>query len=64
MKAKCVAPFYDLKAEVDRKVGDVWDVDKARFDAINATKYGTLVEAVAEQKTTRTSKATKAKEAK
>lgn len=47
MEARAVAPFFDLKAGVDRKTGDVFEATKARIEEINAAGYGTLVEAVA-----------------
>ena len=42
MKVRCVKPFTDLLAGVERRVGDVWDASQARLDAINATSYGQL----------------------
>lgn len=49
MKVKAVAPFLDIKANADRKVGEVFECSEARFKEINATEYGVLVEAVEEK---------------
>ena len=61
MKVKAIKLFEDIEAKVDRRPGDVWEVDEARFESLNSTKYGQLVEAVEEKKPapkrTRTKKA-------
>lgn len=43
IKAKCLIPFYDSAAKVDRKKGDIFDVTPARFNEI--TKKGRYIEA-------------------
>ena len=58
MKANTIRPFLDLEENVDRHVGDVFDVTKERFKAINSTSFGTLVEAV-EERPKKTGKAKK-----
>ena len=50
MKVKAIKLFEDIQAKVDRKPGDVWEVDEARFEALNSTEFGKLVEAVEEPK--------------
>ncbi len=50
MKAKCIFPFFDYEAKCDREVGDVWECSKERFEAMNATAFGILVEEVKEKK--------------
>lgn len=44
IKASVIHDFYDLKAQVNRHQGEVFDTTKSRMDEINATKLGTLVE--------------------
>lgn len=46
MKARVVSEFLDVEAKCDRSVGDEFECSKERFDAINSTKFGTLVEEV------------------
>lgn len=49
MKVKTLKPFHDKKEGVTRKPGDTFDVSEERYNEINSTKVGTLVEAVAEE---------------
>jgi hypothetical protein len=44
MIAKCTTEFMDLEAHTLRKEGETFEVSKDRFEAINATRYGKLVE--------------------
>lgn len=44
MKVKVVSPFRDLQENLDRKRGDEFECTEERFNAINATEYGILVE--------------------
>lgn len=46
MKVKTVRKFKDLKARKMRSVGEVFEVTKERFEGINSTAHGVLVEAV------------------
>ncbi len=46
MIAKATAPFLDLKANVDRATGDVFECSEERFEEINSTQFGTLAERV------------------
>ncbi|OEH52964.1 hypothetical protein AQ616_18850 [Oceanobacillus sp. E9] len=50
MKVKAITRFYDKKAKKYRgtKTEDVFEVSQERFDEINSTKYGKLVEEVKE----------------
>lgn len=43
LKAKCLIPFYDSAAKVNRKKGDVFDVTASRFNEI--TRKGRYIEA-------------------
>jgi hypothetical protein len=49
MKAKALKPFVDKKEGVTRKLGDTFTLSKERFEEINSTQFGVLVEAVAEE---------------
>ena len=49
MKAKALKPFIDKKEGVTRNVGDTFTLSKERYEEINSTKFGVLVEAVAEE---------------
>ena len=49
MKAKAIKPFQDRKEGVIRKLGDTFTVSAERFEEINATQFGVLVETVAEE---------------
>ncbi len=49
MKAKALQPFHDSKEGVIRKWGDTFTVSEERFEELNSTKFGVLVEAVAEE---------------
>lgn len=50
MKVKAVKKFKDLKDKKVREIGDVFEVNKKRFEEINSTEYGKLVEEVKEDK--------------
>lgn len=49
MKARVLKPFVDKKDGVARKPGDTFILSKERYKEINSTKFGVLVEAVAEE---------------
>lgn len=49
MIAKCVKEFMDLKAHKLRKEGETFEVSEDRFNSINATRYGKLVENATEE---------------
>ena len=46
MKVKVLRTFKDLKGKAIRKKDEVFDVDKKRFQEINSTSHGKLVEMV------------------
>ncbi len=46
MKVKAIKAFTDLDANIDRAVGDVWEVSQTRKDALDASEYAPLVEVV------------------
>lgn len=50
MKVKTLVEFKDLKDKKLRKVGEKFEVNKKRFEEINSTKFGKLVEEVKEEK--------------
>lgn len=45
---EAIRPFEDLVEHVDRVVGERWEVDRKRAEAINSTQYGQLVAIVSE----------------
>lgn len=49
MKVKVLRTFKDLKGKAIRKKDEVFDVDKKRFQEINSTSHGKLVEIVEEE---------------
>lgn len=49
MKVKVLKQFRDKKEEADRKVGDEFIVSKERFEEINSTWAGKLVEEIKEE---------------
>ncbi len=48
MKALVIKPFIDKKEGVTRNQGDTFILSKERLKEINSTKFGELVEEVAE----------------
>lgn len=44
MKIKVLQPFYDLKEEKERKVDEIFEATKKRFDEINKKLPGYLEE--------------------
>lgn len=46
MIARCVVRFFDKEKNTMREPGDEFQVSASRFEAINATKYGKLAEAI------------------
>ncbi len=58
MKARVLKPFIDKKEGVVRSVGDTFILSKERYKEINSTKFGRLVEAVA-QETSKSKRPTK-----
>lgn len=53
MLVKTLVNFIDLKENVNRVAGDEFTVTQKRFEEINSTKYGVLVEEVKEVKRTK-----------
>ena len=49
MRARAIREFNDLKEGKLRKEGDVFTVSKARFNEINGTEWGQLVEEAVEE---------------
>lgn len=43
MRVEAVSTFYDVEADVQREVGDVFDATKERITSLNGTEYGKLV---------------------
>lgn len=56
MTVKAIKSFFDKQDGVTRNLGDTFAVSSERYKELNSTKFGVLVEAVAE--------ATKVKETK
>lgn len=50
MKAKTLKKFKDRKEGIVRKVGDQFEITKERFQEINGTKNGVLVEEIKPKK--------------
>lgn len=50
MKVKTLVEFKDLKDKTTRKVNEEFIVNKDRFEELNSTKYGKLVEEIKEEK--------------
>lgn len=50
MKVKAVKKFRDLKEKKVRQKGEIFEVTKKRFEEINSTSFGVLVEEVKEAK--------------
>lgn len=50
MKVKALRTFNDVKGKTIRKKDEIFEVTKKRFEEINSTKYGILVEEVKEKK--------------
>ena len=46
MRVKCIRTFRDFDAGRVRDSGEEFEVTPERFEAINGTRYGTLVEAL------------------
>lgn len=54
MKVKTIVlSFRDRKEKVNRKLNEEFIVSKERFEEINSTKHGKLVEEVVEKKKTK-----------
>lgn len=50
MRVKVVTEFIDLKNNKKRrKVGEIFEVTKKRFEEINSTSFGFLVEEIKEE---------------
>lgn len=49
MKVKALRKFKDIKENKIRKTGETFEVNQKRFEEINSTKYGILVEEVNEK---------------
>ena len=52
IEVKALKNFRDLKEKTIRKAGDTFAVSSARFDQINRTKHGELVEPIGSTKET------------
>lgn len=50
MKVKAVKKFRDLKEKKVRQEGEIFEVTKKRFEEINSTSFGVLVEEIKEEK--------------
>lgn len=50
MKVKAKQAFRDKKEKVNRKLNEEFIVSKERFEEINSTKHGKIVEEVPENK--------------
>lgn len=50
MKVRALMPFEDMKEHRDRRQGEVFTVSKERFQQINSTNFGVLVELVEDDK--------------
>lgn len=59
MKVRVIQAFIDKKEGVARKVGDTLFLSKERLEEINSTKFGALIEAVAEETAKPVSRMTK-----
>lgn len=46
MKVRTLRTFKDLKGKAIRSKGEIFEVAKKRFEEINSTEHGTLVEEV------------------
>ncbi|ODM27630.1 hypothetical protein A7W90_16205 [Clostridium sp. Bc-iso-3] len=51
MRVRAIQIFIDKKEGVARKVGDTFNLSKERLEEVNSTKFGALVEVVAEETT-------------
>ena len=50
MTVKAIKSFFDKQDGVTRNLGDTFAVSSERYKELNSTKFGVLVEAVAEDK--------------
>ena len=50
MKVKTIRSFIDLKEDRDRKKNEIFEVTKERYNEINSTSHGMLVEEIKEDK--------------
>lgn len=48
MKVKVLRTFNDLKGKVIRKQGEIFEVTKKRYEEINSTSHGDLIEEIKE----------------
>ena len=46
MKVRVLRTFNDVKGNKIRKKGEVFEVTKKRYDEINSTSYGILIEEI------------------
>lgn len=49
MRVKVIKKFIDKKEGKVREVGEVFDITKKRFEEINSTSFGFLVEEMKEE---------------
>lgn len=48
MKAKALRKFKDMKKDLTIDEGSIFEITKKRFDELNSTSWGTIVEEVKE----------------
>lgn len=46
MKARVLRTFNDVKGKKIRKKGEIFEVTKKRYEEINSTSYGVLIEEI------------------
>lgn len=49
MEARVLRTFNDVKGNKIRKTGEIFEVTKKRYEEINSTKHGQLVEEIKEK---------------
>ena len=50
MKVRCLRDFVDLKHNVVRKAGEVFEADKERLAELQNSRFGKLAERVGKEK--------------
>lgn len=46
MKVKVIRKFIDLKEDKTREIGEVFETAKKRYEEINSTSHGILIEEI------------------
>lgn len=59
MKVKVIKKFKNKYSKGIHNIGDILDISDKRFEEINSTSYGILVEEIKEDKETKKTKETK-----